>query len=166
MPMQAVLGQPFCMQQIVCKRSSAMKCLQADSVKCYAGAAQVAAALVQALDGVAAALAAAVAPGRAPPLPAALCRTLEHLSADLAHRRAEAVALAAALGEGPLGEGGNSTAGRFEWVDGALTRAVEEGRWVLLDNAGACPATVSVLTRYPSSSRAAAKGPRKPCGLV
>lgn len=145
MQMQAVLGQLFCMQQMVCKSSSAIRSLQADSVKCCAGAAQVAAALMQALDGVAVALAAAVAPGRTPPQPAALRRTLEHLSADLAHRRAAAVALAAALKEGALGDGGTSTAGRFEWVDGALTRAVEEGRWVLLDNAGACPATVSVL---------------------
>ena len=31
---------------------------------------------------------------------------------------------------------------RFEWVDGALTRAIEEGRWVLLENANMCPATV------------------------
>ena len=32
MQMQAVLGQPSCMQQMVCKRSGAMKCLQANSV--------------------------------------------------------------------------------------------------------------------------------------
>ncbi len=31
---------------------------------------------------------------------------------------------------------------RFEWVDGVLTRAIEEGRWVLLENANMCPATV------------------------
>lgn len=57
-------------------------------------------------------------------------------------------------------------AGRFEWVDGALTRAVEEGRWVLLDNAGACPATVSVLTSYPTFSRKAVKGFPKQVVLV
>ena len=148
MQMQTELGQPSCMQQIVYKSFSAVKSLQADLVNCCAGAAQIAAALLQALDGVAVALAAAVAPGRTPPLPAALRQTLEHLSADLAHRRAAANALAAALGEGAPGDGGTSTAGRFEWVDGALTRAVEEGRWVLLDNAGACPATVSALTSY------------------
>lgn len=31
---------------------------------------------------------------------------------------------------------------RFEWVDGALTRAIEEGQWVLLDNANLCNPTV------------------------
>lgn len=31
---------------------------------------------------------------------------------------------------------------RFEWVDGPLTRAIEAGGWVLLDNANMCPATV------------------------
>ena len=31
---------------------------------------------------------------------------------------------------------------RFEWVDGALTRAIEEGHWVLLDNANLCNPTV------------------------
>ena len=34
------------------------------------------------------------------------------------------------------------TSCRFEWIDGALTRAVEEGRWVLLDNANLCNPTV------------------------
>jgi midasin len=38
--------------------------------------------------------------------------------------------------------GGRSTAGRFEWVDGSLTRAVERGGWVLLDNANLCNPTV------------------------
>ena len=31
---------------------------------------------------------------------------------------------------------------RFEWVDGALTAAILGGRWVLLDSASMCPATV------------------------
>ena len=31
---------------------------------------------------------------------------------------------------------------RFEWVDGALTRAVETGQWILLDNANLCNPTV------------------------
>ncbi|GMH33343.1 hypothetical protein BSKO_01177 [Bryopsis sp. KO-2023] len=35
-----------------------------------------------------------------------------------------------------------STAGRFEWVDGVLCRAMERGEWVLLDNANLCNPTV------------------------
>jgi len=31
---------------------------------------------------------------------------------------------------------------RFEWIDGALTQAVEQGHWVLLDNANLCNPTV------------------------
>ena len=31
---------------------------------------------------------------------------------------------------------------RFEWVDGALTKAIEEGSWVVLDNANLCNPTV------------------------
>ena len=31
---------------------------------------------------------------------------------------------------------------RFEWMDGVLTKAVEAGQWVLLDNANLCSATV------------------------
>lgn len=35
-----------------------------------------------------------------------------------------------------------STAGRFEWVDGALCQAMENGQWVLLNNANLCNPTV------------------------
>ncbi len=31
---------------------------------------------------------------------------------------------------------------RFEWMDGVLTKAIEAGQWVLLDNANLCSATV------------------------
>ena len=37
---------------------------------------------------------------------------------------------------------GSAVAGRFEWVDGALTRAVQHGGWVLLDNANLVNPTV------------------------
>lgn len=37
---------------------------------------------------------------------------------------------------------GASMAGRFEWVDGSLTRAVARGEWVLLDNANLVNPTV------------------------
>jgi midasin len=37
---------------------------------------------------------------------------------------------------------GTSTAGRFEWVDGSLTRAIQQGSWVLLDNANLVNPTV------------------------
>ena len=106
-----------------------------------ADAERAAAALLHALDAIAAALGHAAA--RAEPLlPAALLNTLETLAAELAQRRAAAAELRGGLvAGGPEGSGGPA-AGRFEWVDGALTRAVEQGRWVLLDNAGACPATV------------------------
>eukprot|EP00798_Chlamydomonas_sp_ICE-L_P024874 gene24874-10535_t len=39
-------------------------------------------------------------------------------------------------------EATHATAGRFEWVDGPLTRAVEHGGWVLLDNANLVNPTV------------------------
>ena len=35
-----------------------------------------------------------------------------------------------------------AAARRFEWVDGALTKAIEAGQWVLLENANLCSATV------------------------
>jgi midasin len=37
---------------------------------------------------------------------------------------------------------GSSTAGRFEWVDGSLTTAIQRGTWVLLDNANLVNPTV------------------------
>jgi midasin len=38
--------------------------------------------------------------------------------------------------------GGRKLTGCFEWVDGALLQAVQEGGWVVLDNANHCSATV------------------------
>ncbi|KAJ3035683.1 AAA ATPase midasin [Rhizophlyctis rosea] len=32
--------------------------------------------------------------------------------------------------------------GRFEWIDGTLIRALEEGHWILIDNVNLCPASV------------------------
>jgi hypothetical protein len=115
---------------------------------------QAAAALLRALDGAAAAVGAATGgAGGSPRLPAGLSGTLESLAADLGRRRAAAAELHAALAGDAGAGGGASAAGRFEWVDGALTRAVEEGRWVLLDNAGACPATVrACCSSAPSAS--------------
>ncbi|KAL0069076.1 AAA ATPase midasin [Marasmius tenuissimus] len=43
---------------------------------------------------------------------------------------------------------GRSKAGRFEWVDGPLVKAVKEGRWLLLDGANLC--NPSVLDRLNS----------------
>ncbi|TPX38299.1 hypothetical protein SmJEL517_g00093 [Synchytrium microbalum] len=40
------------------------------------------------------------------------------------------------------------TSGRFEWVDGALVRAVQNGHWLLIDNVNFC--TASVLDRLNS----------------
>ncbi|TPX46650.1 hypothetical protein SeMB42_g02317 [Synchytrium endobioticum] len=36
----------------------------------------------------------------------------------------------------------NGTAGRFEWIDGALVQAVEHGYWLLIDNLNFCAASV------------------------
>lgn len=36
----------------------------------------------------------------------------------------------------------HSSCDRFQWVDGALTKAVETGSWVLLDSANLCNPTV------------------------
>lgn len=41
-----------------------------------------------------------------------------------------------------LSAAGEGAAGRFEWVDGALLRAMEAGEWVVLDNANMCNPTV------------------------
>jgi midasin len=129
-----------------------------------AEAERAAAALLRALDGAAAALAAATSgAGGSPRLPAALSGTLEALAADLGGRRAAAAALHAALAGDAGACGGASAAGRFEWVDGALTRAVEEGRWVLLDNAGACPATVRARCSSAPSATAIEQHQRAVC---
>jgi MoxR-like ATPase len=41
---------------------------------------------------------------------------------------------------------GESSAGRFEWVDGPLLRAVKEGQWIVLQNANLCnPAVLDRL---------------------
>ncbi|KAJ3293693.1 AAA ATPase midasin [Borealophlyctis nickersoniae] len=32
--------------------------------------------------------------------------------------------------------------GRFEWIDGTLIKALEEGHWILIDNVNLCPASV------------------------
>lgn len=47
-----------------------------------------------------------------------------------------------------LSEAHQAKAARFEWVDGALIKAVEEGRWLILDNANLC--SPSVLDRLNS----------------
>ncbi|KAJ3005956.1 AAA ATPase midasin, partial [Thoreauomyces humboldtii] len=36
----------------------------------------------------------------------------------------------------------HGTQGTFEWVDGTLIKAMEEGHWILLDNVNLCPASV------------------------
>ena len=53
-------------------------------------------------------------------------------------RRAQGLATA-------ISTAGDNMDGRFEWVDGSLTRAIVEGRWVVLDNANLC--NPSVLDR-------------------
>jgi midasin len=69
---------------------------------------------------------------------AAVAARAADLGARIAAVASEVASVRAAL-EAP---GGRSTAGRFEWVDGSLTRAVERGGWVLLDNANLCNPTV------------------------
>ncbi|KAL4440107.1 hypothetical protein ABPG75_003108 [Micractinium tetrahymenae] len=67
--------------------------------------------------------------------------SLQQQVAQLEASAAEAAARAAELAAG-LASGGESAAGKFEWVDGALTRAIERGQWVLLDSANLCNPTV------------------------
>jgi len=55
--------------------------------------------------------------------------------ADLARLRREAARVEALAGGGAGG-------GAFEWVDGVLVRALEQGRWLVLDNANFCSPTV------------------------
>eukprot|EP00897_Mesotaenium_endlicherianum_P007207 jgi/Mesen1/6514/ME000332S05520 len=50
--------------------------------------------------------------------------------------------LAAELASMRASGAGGRQVGRFEWVDGALLRALERGEWVLLDNANFCNPTV------------------------
>ncbi|GFR41364.1 hypothetical protein Agub_g2047, partial [Astrephomene gubernaculifera] len=50
----------------------------------------------------------------------------------------ELASLAALLAD----EAAAAVGGRFEWVDGALTRAIERGGWVLLEGANLCNPTV------------------------
>ncbi|RMZ52645.1 hypothetical protein APUTEX25_000764 [Auxenochlorella protothecoides] len=87
--------------------------------------------LLLAVDGLLAQLA------RHSPSTAALQECMRGLVShlDLAQQR-----LGALLAEAEASEHG--VAGRFEWVDGPLTRAVTEGGWVLLDNANLCNPTV------------------------
>lgn len=66
----------------------------------------------------------------------------QQLEQPLLARLAALAADAAALRGSLSSPSGASTAGRFEWVDGCLTRAIEAGGWVLLDNANLCNPTV------------------------
>ncbi|KAL7273036.1 AAA ATPase midasin [Rhizina undulata] len=47
-----------------------------------------------------------------------------------------------------IAEAREATIARFEWVDGMLIRAIEEGKWLILDNANIC--SPSVLDRLNS----------------
>lgn len=60
------------------------------------------------------------------------------LTAKLQAQQRELAALRALIQD----ESQAAVAGRFEWVDGVLTRAIEGGGWVLLDNANLCNPTV------------------------
>lgn len=74
-----------------------------------------------------------------------LLQQLQQVPAALQHTQEQAAALtakAAALIQQLDTPTGHSTAGRFEWVDGSLTRAIQHGTWVLLDNANLVNPTV------------------------
>lgn len=64
--------------------------------------------------------------------------SLQHIQQQVEDLTEQAAALIGQL-DTPTG---SSTAGRFEWVDGSLTRAIQRGSWVLLDNANLVNPTV------------------------
>mgnify|MGYP001806963913 CR=1 FL=1 len=64
--------------------------------------------------------------------------TTADLSAAVDAADAELGSLAALLAD----EAAAAVGGRFEWVDGALTRAIERGGWVLLEGSNLCNPTV------------------------
>eukprot|EP00983_Pelagomonas_calceolata_P089562 1157325-Pelagomonas_calceolata.AAC.6 len=59
----------------------------------------------------------------------------------LAHVEAASAQLSG-LGALLADESSRAVAGRFEWVDGVLARAIVNGGWVLMDNANLCNPTV------------------------
>jgi midasin len=61
---------------------------------------------------------------------------------DLPQQAADLLQRSSALLQQLESSDGSSTAGRFEWVDGSLTRAIQQGSWVLLDNANLVNPTV------------------------
>ena len=60
-----------------------------------------------------------------------------HSEISWLHENFEAIVTPTSFNVGP-----KKDAGRFEWVDGALLKAVERGDWVLLENANLCSPTV------------------------
>ncbi len=111
--------------------------LRAQSASAVAGTTAETAAVVKA-PAAAAAMAVVAAPAPAAGAATASTAAAAAFSSHLAAITAEATALQAQLAS-PEGQ---ATAGRFEWVDGTLTRAIEHGSWVLLDNANLCNPTV------------------------